>query len=179
MRDVAGRHACPTEIALRPLLGVRTAMQTAAKLVSSFPAGRARRAVGVFHAPYLETTATSLRLLGATGLVVQALGGLPEARPGKTLRAARTNGEPACTIDLRALPAGAPAPPPPDDAPVDGAAENLAALRGEAGPAHRAAAAAGVLLHAATGADPIDAATAALRALEDGRAATVADRLRA
>ena len=40
-----------------------------------------------------------------------------------------------------------------------------------------AAATAGLFLHAATGADPLDAATRALSAIEDGRARAVAERL--
>ena len=88
-------------VALRPLFGVRTVAQTLMKLLD--PLGCDARAVGVFHAPYLPSTATALATLGRGGLCVQALGGLPEAAPGKIVRVCRAGGEPQ-TLDLRALP---------------------------------------------------------------------------
>jgi anthranilate phosphoribosyltransferase len=176
-------------VALRPLLGVRTAMQTVAKLLSSFAPPTERRLVGVFHAPYLESTAEALaRLAVPRALVVQAPGGLPEARPGKIVRVATADDTRARTLDLRALApvaddAGAAADEagdaverPPTDV-VDGAAINHAALDGQSGPARRAAAAAALILHAAAGADPVTAAGDALAALADGRARAVAERL--
>src|SRR6185436_4263226 len=87
-------------VALRAQLGVRTVAQTVAKLVS--PAGARRRLIGVFHAPYLEPTAGALGRIGVErGLVVQALGGLPEARPQKLVRIAYADAARATAIDLR------------------------------------------------------------------------------
>ena len=181
--------ACPPLarlVALRPLLGLRTAAQTIAKLVSSFSPGCHRRVAGVFHAPYLESTAAALGLVGVErGLVVQALGGLPEARPGKIVRVADAGGAPR-TIDLRAFVseegAAAERPSDEDDYPgpptLDGGQPTLSALAGRMPEAKRAAAAAAILIHAATGADPLSAAEVALAALTSGRARAIADRLR-
>jgi len=144
------RYLLPLDrlVALRPLLGVRTVAQTLMKLVD--PLGCATRAVGVFHAPYLRSTAQALAALGRAGLCVQALGGLPEAAAGKIVRVCRAGGEPE-TIDLRALPA----------------ADEL----------DRTAAVAAILLHAARGTDAIAAAADARRVLASGEARAVAARL--
>ena len=161
-------------VALRPLLGVRTVAQTLMKLLD--PLAASARAVGVFHAPYLPSTAAALAALGRRGVCVQALGGLPEAAPGKIVRVCRAGGEPQ-TIDLRALPAL-------DGAALDGAALdesaaalNRAALDGVEGPMMRAAAAAALLLHAARDVDPLAAAADARRVLASGEARSVAARL--
>jgi anthranilate phosphoribosyltransferase len=166
--------ACPplaALMALRPLLGVRSVAQTLAKLVS--PTGAARRLVGIVHAPYLEPTAAALGRLGvARGLAVQALGGLPEARPGRIARVAWSSLPRATSVDLRPFAA--------DDAPpfsADAAAANRAALDGAAPFARAAAATAALMLHAATAADPVAAAEDALAALASGRARAVAERL--
>ena len=57
-------YAPPLErlVALRPLFGVRTVAQTLMKLLD--PLGCTVRAVGVFHAPYLPSTAGALAALG-------------------------------------------------------------------------------------------------------------------
>lgn len=172
---------------LRRLLGVRTVAQTLAKLFSPFAESRCRVA-GVFHAPYLEPTAQALALLGVErGAAVQALGGLPEARPGKVVRLA--DGRGARTVDLRPLAmtgagvvgdaatSGALASADEASA-LDGGPATWSALRGEEPYARRAAATAGLLLHVATGAEPLAAAGAALAALRDGQARAVAERLR-
>ncbi|MSP58848.1 MAG: hypothetical protein EXR72_00635 [Myxococcales bacterium] len=169
-------------VALRPLLGVRTAAQTLAKLVS--PLGPLLRLVGIFHAPYLEPTAAALGRLGVSrGLVVQALGGLPEARPGKLVRVAYADAARATPIDLR----GFGAPEPEDEAPphvvsefeIDLAAAeaNREALDGHPVQARRAAAAAALLLHAASGGDPESLAGEAFECFVSGRARTIAARL--
>jgi anthranilate phosphoribosyltransferase len=107
-------------VALRPLFGVRTVAQTLMKLLA--PAEVASRMVGVFHAPYLPSTARALaRLYTVPSLCVQALGGLPEAAPGKVVRVARGDGEPE-TLDLRFLG--------PEDGVVAAAALMLYAARG-------------------------------------------------
>ena len=170
------RYLAPLDrlVALRPLLGVRTVAQTLMKLVD--PLGCERRAVGVFHAPYLASTATALATLGRAGLCVQALGGLPEAAPGKIVRVCRTGAEPE-TLDLRALPAF---PSERSDAAADredAAALNRAALDGADAPLARAAAAAALLLHAARGGDPLAAAADARRVFISGAARAVAARL--
>ena len=87
-------------VALRPLFGVRTVAQTLMKLLD--PLGADARVVGVFHAPYLPSTAAALADRQGTSLCVQALGGLPEASPGKIVRVCRPGSAPE-TIDLRAL----------------------------------------------------------------------------
>jgi anthranilate phosphoribosyltransferase len=135
-------------VALRPLLGVRTVAQTLMKLLD--PLGCATRAVGVFHAAYLPSTARALAALGRGGLCVQALGGLPEAAAGKIVRVCDPGGEPRI-VDLRALPSAS------DD--------------------ERIAAVAAVLLHAARGSDPLAAAADARRVLASGEARAVAARL--
>lgn len=164
-------YAAPLDrlVALRPLLGVRTVAQTLMKLVD--PLGATARAVGVFHAPYLPSTAAALAALGRGGLCVQALGGLPEVAPGKIARVCRAGGEPY-TIDLRALPA------PGDAEDEDAPALNRAALDGAAGPMERASAAAAGLLHAARDVAPLAAAAEARRVLASGEARAVAGRLR-
>src|SRR6185312_12100485 len=167
------RYLAPLDrlVALRPLLGVRTVAQTLMKLVD--PLGCERRAVGVFHAPYLASTAAALATLGRAGLCVQALGGLPEAAPGKIVRVCRTGAEPE-TLDLRALPAF---PSERSDAAADredAAALNRAALDGADAPLARAAAAAALLLHAARGGDPLAAAADARRVFISGAARAVA-----
>ena len=172
-------YAAPLErlVALRPLLGVRTVAQTLMKLVD--PLRAAARAVGVFHAGYLASTAQALAALGRDGLCVQALGGLPEASPGKIARVCRAGAEPQ-TIDLRPLAAAAESTA--EALPVeqeDAAALNRAALDGIAGPTARAAAAAALLLHAARDIEPLAAAADARRVLESGEARAVAARLAA
>ena len=155
-------------VTLRPLFGVRTVAQTLTKLLD--PLAASSRAVGVFHAPYLASTAAALAALGRRGLCVQALGGLPEAAPGKIVRVCRAGAEPQ-TIDLRALPVL-------DDAGEESApALNRAALDGHEGPMMRAAAAAAILLHAARGVDATTAAADARRVLASGEARAVAVRL--
>ncbi len=148
------RLACPALhrlVALRPLLGVRTAAHTVAKLLSPLSPGP--HLAGVFHAPYLEATCRALTLSGApAGAVIQQLGGLPEAVPGKRLRLARVPGALSTSIDV---------PPAAIEDPI------LA----------RAAATAALFLHAA-GAAYADALTAATAALTDGRADSIAARLR-
>jgi anthranilate phosphoribosyltransferase len=143
--------------------------QTLMKLLD--PLAADARAVGVFHAPYLPSTAAALRDRVGRSLCVQALGGLPEATAGKMVRVCRPGGEPE-TIDLRPL---APAA---DATTVDDGSENAAALAGAPVPAVRAAAVAGVLLFAAREVPPLVAAEQALATLRDGRAAAVAARLR-
>lgn len=173
------RYCAPLDrlVALRPLFGVRTVAQTLMKLLD--PLRCDQRAVGVFHAPYLPSTAAALSTRGRAGLCVQALGGLPEAAPGKIVRVCRAGAEPE-TIDLRSLDRG----PPEGDhgggdaGSADAAAENLAALDGVAGPMARAAAAAAVLLHAARGVDPLTAAGEARRVFASGEARAVAARLK-
>ena len=89
------------------------------------------------------------------------------------------------TLDLRAFTESA-APAPRDDTAgearatgsLDGGEVTLAALDGHDPHATRAAAAAALLLHAATGCDPSSAASAALAALQQGRARAIAHRLR-
>ena len=173
-------RACPPLARLvghRSLLGVRTVAQTLAKLVS--PA-RAHRLVGAFHAPYVEPLARALGLIleGKRGLVTQALGGLPEARPGKILRVADAGGDGARVIDFTRL-ASAALPVPSEDADVNEVAHlaNAAALSGKSPFAEHAATTAALLVHAATAADPIDAARRALAALGDGRARAIAERV--
>jgi anthranilate phosphoribosyltransferase len=179
------RYAAPLDrmVGLRPLFGVRTVAQTLMKLVD--PLGCEARAVGVFHAPYLPSTAGALAALGRRGLCVQALGGLPEASPGKILRVCRAGGSPE-TIDLRALAAVAADDDASDDdeedstvpAAEDAAALNQAALDGAPAAMARAAAAAAILLHAARAIDPLTAAADAQRVLASGEARAVAARLR-
>jgi len=82
-------------VGLRALFGRRTVAQTLCKLVD--PLRCERHLVGVFHAPYLPSTWEALQALGRSGLCVQALGVLPEASPGKILRAAPAN------LDFRAV----------------------------------------------------------------------------
>jgi anthranilate phosphoribosyltransferase len=177
------RYAAPLDrlVGLRPLFGVRTVAQTLMKLVD--PLGCEARAVGVFHAPYLQSTAKALAALGRRGLCVQALGGLPEASPGKIVRVCAAGDEPQ-TVDLRHVgvrdPAGADAGDAGDagDAPEDAAALNRAALDGQAGAVDRAAAAAGLLLHVARGVAPAAAVDEAYRVLRSGEARAVAARLK-
>lgn len=163
-------------VALRPLFGVRTAAQTLMKLID--PMRASKRLVGVFHAPYLPSTARALAQLGADALCVQALGGLPEARPGKQVRVASTaNPEPGL-IDLRSL-GGPEAPAGDDDDAGPDASElavrdNRAALAGEEPALTRAVAACALLLHAASGTPIGDAIDAARRAFTDGSARKIA-----
>ena len=121
------RYAAPLDrlVALRPLFGVRTVAQTLMKLLD--PLGCSARAVGVFHAPYLPVTANAIATLGRRGLCVQALGGLPEAWPGKMVRVCRAGGAPEA-IDLRAL--GGVAAAHANSATKDAAALNRKALDG-------------------------------------------------
>jgi anthranilate phosphoribosyltransferase len=123
-------------VALRPLFGVRTVAQTLMKLLD--PLHASARLVGVFHAPYLPSTARALAALSSRrGVCVQAIGGLPEATPGKQLRVAYADAPEPSLLDLRALPV--------DD------------------PLAAGAAAAALLLHAAR-ALPFEAAAAEARA---------------
>ena len=179
------RYAAPLDrlVLLRPLFGVRTVAQTLMKLLD--PLACDARAVGVFHAPYLPSTASALAALGRSGLCVQALGGLPEASPGKILRVCRAGGAPE-TIDLRALEAIAAVDDAGDEDDEDGAdddgedavALNRAALDGAPAAMARAAAAAAILLHAARAIAPLTAAADARRVLASGEARAVAARLR-
>jgi anthranilate phosphoribosyltransferase len=167
-------------VTLRPYFGVRTVAQTLMKLID--PLRASARLVGVFHAPYLPSTARALAVVAPTpGLCVQAIGGLPEASPGKQLRVASTANPEPTLIDLRAI---APAPAPEtaatdddDDAQPDASdlavRENHAALAGEEPFATRAATAAAVLLHAARGLAIPDAYAQAKQALLDGRARAI------
>jgi anthranilate phosphoribosyltransferase len=165
------RYCAPLDrlVALRPLLGVRTVAQTLMKLLD--PLHCEARAVGVFHAPYLPSTAAAVAALGRAGLCVQALGGLPEAAPGKMVRVCRAGGEVAA-IDLRALRSDGEAA-----AAGDAAAENRAALDGAPGPMARAVAAAAMLLCARREMDPLVAAEEARRVLVSGEARAVAARM--
>jgi anthranilate phosphoribosyltransferase len=180
-------------VALRPLFGVRTVAQTLMKLLD--PLAADARVVGVFHAPYLPSTAAALAERSGTSLCVQALGGLPEAAAGKIVRVCRPGGEPE-TIDLRAVTVNDAAATAAraswaanaelagggtvevTEGAVAGPRENRAALDGVPGPAERAAAAAALLLHAARGVAPMIAAEQALSVLRDGRARAAAARLR-
>jgi anthranilate phosphoribosyltransferase len=169
-------------VALRPLLGVRTAAQTLLKLID--PLHAAVHLVGVFHAPYLPSTARALGLLGERGLCVQALGGLPEATPGKQLRVAwATDAEPT-TLDFRSFER----PFENVNANVnvnvnvnvdeDAIRENRAAVEGEENAVARAVASGALFLHAARGTPIDEAAAQTRRALTDGSAASLAARLR-
>jgi len=90
-------------VALRPLFGVRTVAQTLMKLLD--PLHASARLVGVFHAPYLPSTARALAALSPTrAMCVQAIGGLPEATPGKQLRVAYADAPEPSLVDLRTLP---------------------------------------------------------------------------
>jgi anthranilate phosphoribosyltransferase len=164
-------------VALRPLFGVRTAAQTLMKLID--PLHATRHLVGVFHAPYLPSTARALAQLGADALCVQALGGLPEAQPGKQLRAASTANPDPFLIDLRALGAAEGPGGDDDEAGPDASAlavrDNHAALAGEEPALGRAVAACALLLHAARGTPIADAADAARRVFTDGSARKVVE----
>jgi anthranilate phosphoribosyltransferase len=168
-------------VALRPLFGVRTVAQTLMKLLD--PLSAEARVVGVFHAPYLPSTAAALAERAGASLCVQALGGLPEASPGKIVRVCRPGVAPE-TIDLRALVDPTDAETRSQSAAAEPAADaravaaNEAALAGAPGPSLRAAAAAALWLHVARGVAPLAAAESALAALRDGRARAVAARLR-
>jgi anthranilate phosphoribosyltransferase len=157
-------------VALRPLFGVRTVAQTLMKLLDPFACET--QLVGVFHAPYLPSTAKALAARGRLrALCVQALGGLPEAAPGKIVRVCAATDEAPRAIDLRALPAVA------AEENEDAARWNRAALDGEPAAADRAAATAALMLHAARALDPVAAAGAAREALRAGAARAVAARL--
>jgi anthranilate phosphoribosyltransferase len=157
-------------VALRPLFGVRTVAQTLMKLLDPFAC--AAQLVGVFHAPYLPSTAKALATRGRLrALCVQALGGLPEAAPSKIVRVCAATDEAPRVIDLRAL------SPVAAEENEDAARWNRAALDGEPAAADRAAAAAALLLHAARAIDPVAAAGAAREALLSGAARAVAARL--
>ncbi len=149
------RHGCPPLhrlITLRPLLGVRTAAHTVAKLLSPLAPGP--HLAAVFHAPYLEVTCRALVLSGApAGAVVQQLGGLPEAAPGKRLRLARVPDAVTTSLDIPA---------------AEAAADPLLA---------RTAATAALMLHA-TGLDLPAALAEATAALGSGRDDAIAARLR-
>jgi anthranilate phosphoribosyltransferase len=140
------------------------------------PLGAAARVVGVFHAPFLPSTAAALAAAGRDGLCVQSIGGLPEASPGKIVRVCRAGAEPH-PIDLRPLGPLATADAA-DGADEDAAALNRAALDGEPIAAARAAATAAVWLHAARGLEPLAAAEAARHALVSGDARARAAALR-
>jgi anthranilate phosphoribosyltransferase len=172
---------------LRPLFGRRTVAQTLMKLLD--PLRAATRLVGVFHAPYLRSTAATLTALGAHSAVcVQALGGLPEAAPGKLIRVAYAGADRSpepTTLDLRALAVDEPRPAPEKlgeqtespDASLAAVQQNRAALAGEEPALTRAAAAAALLLHAGRGDDPLPAFALAREALASGDAKQVADRI--
>jgi anthranilate phosphoribosyltransferase len=148
---------------LRALFGRRTVAQTLCKLLD--PLGASARLVGVFHAPYLTSTWEALSALGRRGLCVQALGGLPEAAPGKIVRALPAN------LDLRSL-----------DVPADSSdaasQQNLQALEGIEPALARAAANCALMLHAARGEEVSSAVTRAREALVSGAARKVAQQLR-
>ena len=101
--------------ALRPLFGVRTVAQTLMKLLDPLGCARARRR-RLPRAVSARRRRRRWRRSAARGLCVQALGGLPEAAPGKIVRVCRAGGEPQ-TIDLRALAAFADAPAQPTRTP--------------------------------------------------------------
>lgn len=161
---------------LRLLFGRRTVAQTLTKLLD--PLSAAARLLGVFHAPYLCSTAAAAALVGgAPALCVQAIGGLPEAAPGKLVRAASSilpTGSPY-TLDFRGL---APLPVVVDDSPNAAVQQNNAALAGAEPLVGRAAATAALLLHAARGEALPAAADRARQVLATGAARAVADRLR-
>jgi anthranilate phosphoribosyltransferase len=165
-------------VALRPLFGVRTVAQTLMKLVD--PMRATAQLVGVFHAPYLPATAQAMSAMGrARALCVQALGGLPEPAPGKIVRVCAAGEAEPRVIDLRQLGDASPAEAARSDGDdEDGAQLNLAALAGAPAAVARAAAAAGLMLHAARAMDPLAAAAAARRVLESGAARAVAEGLK-
>ncbi len=160
------REYCPPLkrlVDLRPLFGVRTVAQTLMKLLDPLPSRL--RLVGVFHAPYLESTARALAILSDMPAVcVQALGGLPEAAPGKITRIAQSNATETASLDLRFLPLS------PNADGEDPAEINLAALRGESPAQERAIAAAAPLLHFAENISLKSAASRAEDAIGSGRA---------
>jgi anthranilate phosphoribosyltransferase len=145
-------------VALRALFGRRTVAQTLCKLID--PLQCETHLVGVFHAPYLPSTHAALEALGRKAICVQALGGLPEASPGKILRALPHN------LDLRSLEPG-----------EDGENQNQNALEGREPGLARAAADCALMLHAARGEDPIAAFSRAKNTLISGAARSVAGRL--
>jgi anthranilate phosphoribosyltransferase len=173
------RASCPPLhrlVALRPLFGVRTAAQTLMKLID--PMRASKHLVGVFHAPYLPSTARALALLGADGLCVQALGGLPEAQPGKQLRVASPQNPEPSLIDLRPLGAAEPVVSDEEEAGPDASElavrDNRAALDAQEPAVSRAVAAAALLIHAARNTPILEAAEAARRAFTDGTARKIA-----
>jgi anthranilate phosphoribosyltransferase len=155
-------------VSLRALFGRRTVAQTLCKLID--PLRCARHLVGVFHAPYLPSTFAALETLSRKGLCVQALGGLPEATPGKIVRALPAN------LDLRSLPSGA--APPDDAATLSPAQQNQQALDGAEPALSRAAATCALMLHAALDEPILDAAARAREALASGAASKLARQLR-
>jgi anthranilate phosphoribosyltransferase len=156
--------------ALRALFGRRTVAQTLCKLLDPLSAGA--RLVGVFHAPYLPSTARALAALGRAGVCVQALGGLPEAQPGKIIRAL------PASIDLRTLDqAIGPSPGAAPDSADAAAQQNSNALDGREPGLSRAAADCALMLHAARNEDPLAAFWRAHDALTTGAARRMAARL--
>jgi anthranilate phosphoribosyltransferase len=149
-------------VSLRALFGRRTVAQTLCKLLD--PLACQRRLVGVFHAPYLPSTWEALQALGRDGLCVQALGGLPEASPGKIVRAAPAN------LDLRSL-------APVADSTDAAVQQNQAALAGVEPAVSRAAVTCALMLHASCGEDILAAAARAREALSSGAAAATAAKL--
>lgn len=72
-------------LGLRALLGVRSAVNTAVKLMD--PLGTRRVVVGIFHGPYHAPVAGAAALRGvARAAIVQAPGGVPELAPDKPTR---------------------------------------------------------------------------------------------
>jgi anthranilate phosphoribosyltransferase len=173
------RASCPPLhrlVALRPLFGVRTAAQTLMKLID--PMRATKHLVGVFHAPYLPSTARALALLGADGLCVQALGGLPEAQPGKQLRVASPQNPEPSLIDLRSLGAAEAVTSDEEEAGPDASElavrDNRAALDAQEPALSRAVAAGALLIHTARNTPILEAAEAVRRAFTDGTARKIA-----
>ena len=84
--DLAGyAPAAARLLGLRALLGVRSAVNTAVKLMD--PLGTRRVVVGIFHGPYHAPVAGAVALRGvARAAIVQAPGGVPELAPDKPTR---------------------------------------------------------------------------------------------
>src|SRR5262249_34969204 len=69
-------------LALRELIGVRTCVHSAVKLLA--PAGSRRVVAGIFHTPYHDVVGGAALALGfERATVVQAPGGLPELSPDR------------------------------------------------------------------------------------------------
>ncbi len=139
--------------ALRPVLGVRTAIHTAARALD--PARAPFQVQGVFHPPYVALQVAVQRLLGRRAAVtLKGMGGEFQCNPDKPVRVVVLDGgEPAERV-WPAVPYAGPRHPwrdePPELAPL------VALWRGEAtlpGPEAAVIATAALALHAAGRAD--------------------------